>query len=101
MINKFINEGYLFQLNAGSIVGDFGKEVKKTAKVFLEHNIYSVIGSDGHRDKGRSTDVSEFLNTIDRKNRIDFKNNSMDVLNNEEIKSKAMKIKEKTWFWQR
>lgn len=101
MINKFISEGYLFQLNSGSVVGDFGKDVKKTAKVFLDHNIYSVVGSDAHRDRGRSTDVNEFLNIIDEKCRINLKNNSQKILNNKEIESGAIKIKEKKWFWQK
>ncbi|MGL4773685.1 MAG: tyrosine-protein phosphatase, partial [Clostridium sp.] len=30
-INRFIEEGYLFQLNAGSIAGEFGKDVQKLA----------------------------------------------------------------------
>ena len=57
MINTFIKEGMLFQLNAGSITGAFGKDVKKTATKYLENNIYSFIGSDAHRDIGRDTDI--------------------------------------------
>ena len=35
LINRFLEEGFLFQLNSGSLSGDFGKEVKKTAELFL------------------------------------------------------------------
>ena len=54
-INLLIKEGMLFQVNAGSINGDFGRDVKKTAIKYLNNNIYSFIGSDAHRDKGRNT----------------------------------------------
>lgn len=50
-INLLIKEGMLFQVNAGSINGDFGRDVKKTAIKYLNNNIYSFIGSDAHRDK--------------------------------------------------
>ncbi len=30
-INEFISEGYLFQLNSGSILGSFSKETKKNS----------------------------------------------------------------------
>ena len=65
MINMLINEGMLFQMNAGSISGDFGKDVKKTAAKYLEHNVYSFIGSDAHRDRGRDTDMREALNILE------------------------------------
>ena len=38
MINSLIKEGMLFQLNAGSITGSFGKEVKKTANYITDTN---------------------------------------------------------------
>ena len=54
-INRFINEGYLFQMNAGSLEGKFGENAKKTAKIFLQMNIYNFIGSDAHNMKNRNT----------------------------------------------
>lgn len=66
LINKFIKEGFLFQLNAGSIVGDFGRDVKKTAELFTKHKIYSVIGSDGHRSQVRTTDMTLGIKTIEK-----------------------------------
>ena len=40
-INLLIKEGMLFQVNAGSINGDFGRDVKKTAIKYLNNNIYN------------------------------------------------------------
>lgn len=58
-INKFINEGYLFQMNTGSIEGKFGSDVKKITEVLLENGIYNFIGSDAHDTKNRNTGLSK------------------------------------------
>ena len=63
-INLLIKEGMLFQVNAGSINGDFGRDVKKTAIKYLNNNIYSFIGSDAHRDKGRNTDIKNVIEVL-------------------------------------
>ena len=39
LINNFIEEGFLFQVNAGSLTGYFGKDVKKTATKYLENSL--------------------------------------------------------------
>lgn len=44
----FIEKGYLAQLNAGSILGYYGKLVKDTAKTLLKHNYINVVASDVH-----------------------------------------------------
>lgn len=97
LINKFIDEGFLFQLNTGSISGEFGKAVKKTAEIFLHHDVYSVIGSDGHRLKGRNTDMTEGVKAIDlinpELNEV-FKDNGEKILRNEEIRGKGKPITE-------
>lgn len=90
LINRFIDEGFLFQLNTGSISGEFGKEVKKTAEIFLAHDIYSVIGSDGHRLKSRNTDMSQGLKEIDSLKitlRETFKANGDKILKDEELRN--------------
>ena len=99
LINKFINEGYVFQLNAGSITGDFGKDVKKTANTYMKAGIYSVVGTDAHRDKGRNTDICDFAKEVDEDLRKEFKENSKAIINNEDIRIKRNKVKEKKWFW--
>ena len=59
LINEFIKKGHLLQLNIGSITGELGKEVKKTADIFLKHRIYRLVGSDSHRDRKRNSNMSE------------------------------------------
>ena len=98
MINKLINEGMLFQMNAGSISGDFGKDVKKTAAKYLEHNVYSFIGSDAHRDRGRDTDISEALNILELPQKKEFINNGKVMLQNGDVEFKGTAVKEKKFL---
>lgn len=98
MINTLAKEGMLFQLNAGSITGSFGKEVKKTATKYLENNIYSFMGSDAHRDRGRDTDIKEALNILERSQRKEFINNGRLMLENEEVNFKGSIVKEKKFL---
>lgn len=98
MINVLIKEGMLFQLNAGSIAGDFGKDVKKTATKYLEHNIYSVVGSDAHRDRGRDTDMREALNILEEDKKEEFINNGRAILENKDVDFKGTTVKEKKFL---
>ena len=98
MINALIKEGMLFQLNAGSIAGDFGKDVKKTATKYLEHNIYSVIGSDAHRDRGRDTDMRKTLNILEEDKKEEFINNGRAILENKDVDFKGTTVKEKKFL---
>ncbi|MBU3138166.1 capsular biosynthesis protein [Clostridium gasigenes] len=98
LINKFIKEGFLFQLNSGSLVGYFGKDVKKTAEMFLENKLYSFIGSDGHRDEKRDTNLTDGITAIRKINSdyVDiFKENGQAAIENKEISFMGITIKEK------
>lgn len=97
LINKFIDEGFLFQLNTGSISGEFGKSVKETAEIFLNHDIYSVIGSDGHRLKSRNTDMTqgaEEISILGKHIMDNFKANGEKILRDEEVKNKGDYVEE-------
>lgn len=98
LINEFIKEGFLFQLNMGSITGDFGKDVRKTADIFLKHRIYSFFGSDAHRDEKRNPDMSEAIEILKTRDGNYFKylkNSGEELLKNEEIIFRGAKLKEK------
>ncbi|MDW8802590.1 exopolysaccharide biosynthesis protein [Clostridium sp. A1-XYC3] len=98
VINNFIEEGCLFQINSGSIEGHFGKRVQKTSEILISHGICHFIGSDAHSVNRRSPKIK---NALDIAGKL---SNGMDksvmenvelLLNNEEIKKKPEKIKEK------
>lgn len=96
LINDFINQGYLFQVNAGSIQGKFGESVRKTADMFLSNHIYNFIGSDAHNVTNRNTGLKNALNLLNKDMNINiFEDSSKKVLKNEKIEFLGGKIKEK------
>lgn len=101
LINRLINEGYLFQLNTGSLTGQFGKDVKKTAELYLKNGIYSFIGSDAHRSKGRNTDITDFIEIVDEEVLEELKENSYKMLQDEEVQFTGNKIREKKGLFSR
>lgn len=95
-INKFIDENILFQMNAGSIVGQYGKNVKKTCKTLMDNNIYSFIGSDAHNTSNRNIEMTESIELIrefGESNLNEFIDNGIKLINNEEITFGGKKIK--------
>ena len=51
---NFVKYGGLLQVNAGSILGDFGKTTQKIALWLLESKLVHFIGSDAHGPNGRT-----------------------------------------------
>lgn len=97
-INDFIREGYLFQLNAGSLTGKFGESVQKTAKILLNNNIYNFIGSDAHNITSRPTGLDEVLNIIREKYKFSegiFSKSSKNLIKDKGIEFCGENIKEK------
>lgn len=102
VLNQFIDEGCLFQLNAGSVRGDFGKDVKKTAEKLIKYGVYSFIGSDAHNNKSRNTGILEESQEVFKKNSYleeVFLDNSKKLLNNEDISYEGSKLKKKKFFF--
>jgi protein-tyrosine phosphatase len=52
----FVVKGYIAQLNVGSILGHFGRHIRKTARVLLTHRLVDVIASDMHSVNSPSLD---------------------------------------------
>ena len=95
-INKFIDENILFQLNAGSLMGKYGKKVKKTSEILLENNIYSFIGSDAHNIASRSVVMSECIDLIKAigEEKVNmYVDNGMKLINNQDIEFTGSRIK--------
>lgn len=97
IINRFIEEGILFQLNSNSLEGVFGKEVKHTAEILLEHGICDFLGSDAHNTGKRNASLKNGLEIMKMKNNSiieKLEKNSKLLLKNEIIISNALKIKQ-------
>lgn len=101
-LNDFIDEGCLFQVNVGSIRGDFGKEIKKTAEKLAKDRVYSFIGSDAHNTKNRVTGIKEgieILNSFYKDYWKELQKNSIALIENEKIEYNGDFIKEKKKFF--
>ncbi|OOM75809.1 tyrosine-protein phosphatase YwqE [Clostridium puniceum] len=97
-INKFIENGCLFQMNSGSVLGLFGQRVKLVAEIFLKNGIYNFIGSDAHNNINRTTGLAKAINlsnNINAESEKNFMNNASKLIENKDIKFSGQKIKEK------
>lgn len=66
LLLDYIEMGVLFQSNYGSIVGQYGKEVKDTVKILLTHNMIHFLGSDNHRINSVYCHVDESLEQLEK-----------------------------------
>lgn len=92
LINELIKEGCLFQLNAGSLLGVFGKEVKATTEIFIKNNVYDFVGSDAHGTSSRSPKLKKAYETLTIAHKdmaTTLKDNVEGLLKNSLIRSKA------------
>jgi protein-tyrosine phosphatase len=60
----FLEMGCLAQLTAPSYVGVFGKDIQKTAKIMVEHNLVQMVASDAHGVKKRNFYMKEVYEQI-------------------------------------
>jgi protein-tyrosine phosphatase len=55
LLEDLVNQGALAQVNAGSLRGIYGKDIKAFAEHLVTRNLVHLLGSDGHNDRERST----------------------------------------------
>lgn len=66
LLLDYIDMGVLFQSNYGSIIGQYGKEVKDTVKLLLTHNMIHFLGSDNHRVHSVYCHVDESIEQLEK-----------------------------------
>lgn len=66
-VYELVNRGVLMQLNAGSILGVFGKAVKKAAETMLDHRLIHFVGSDCHHVQTRPMNLSRAYQLISKR----------------------------------
>ena len=59
-------QGALAQMNKGSILGRFGREIERTAEILLKKHLFTCIASDAHHAYIRTTDMRELLYYLQR-----------------------------------
>lgn len=65
-LEDLIEDGVLFQMNYGSIIGQYGKIAQKTAKYLLKKGYVHFLGSDIHRVNGVYLDFKKILKKIEK-----------------------------------
>lgn len=65
LVKKLINRGCLMQIDAGSILGFFGKKCKYITEEMIKRNMVHFIGSDAHNDSKRNFCLMESKNRIE------------------------------------
>ena len=97
------DKGVLFQLNSGSLIGDYGETVKKTAKKLLQNNVYQFMGSDAHSyDRYKVFDeAKQIVCKVAGEDvlKLITDTNPTKVKNNEDVFPDLRKIKKNFLFW--
>ncbi|HCE11653.1 MAG TPA: tyrosine protein phosphatase [Enterococcus sp.] len=96
----FLDMGCLTQLTAPSYVGTFGKDIQKTAKQMIEHNLVQMVASDAHGVKKRTFYMKEAYQQIAKDFGEDkvtkMKQVAKDLLNGDQIDYPSyIKVKKK------
>lgn len=66
ILEKYIEKGCLIQCNYGSILGQYGKEAKKTIKTLLKKDLVHFMGSDCHRKNGIYLEIPKAVKKIEK-----------------------------------
>lgn len=105
IIYDCIKEGAIIQVNASSVLGKHGKDMKKTTDILLDNNMVHIIASDAHGSERRRPQLKEAYKYIKNKyskevaNNI-FKNNQSLIIENKDIIIPiASKYEEKRGFF--
>lgn len=95
-INRYINEGCLFQINGGSLTGIFGRDIQRFSQMLLEQGIINFLGSDAHTPNKRRPELKKSFDIIEKihSGYKDIMMNDVEkVVSNEEISFRGEKMK--------
>ncbi|SDC08223.1 MULTISPECIES: tyrosine-protein phosphatase [unclassified Candidatus Frackibacter] len=96
---NWVKQGICFQLNAGSLLGQFGSKVQETAEILVKHNLVQLIGSDVHSIDNRGICLEQGVKRLKGLVGNDVKfylQNAGLVINDEEVECVAPKYYKKT-----
>jgi protein-tyrosine phosphatase len=64
LLVDIVEQGNLAQMNAGSLAGIYGSEIKKFAEKLVNMNLIHLLGSDAHNNTRRSTNIQQGFKRI-------------------------------------
>jgi protein-tyrosine phosphatase len=68
LLKNLVQQGALAQINAGSLRGIYGKDIKAFAEHLVERNLVHMVGSDAHDNKSRTTKIKGAFEFIKQRN---------------------------------
>ena len=84
IINDWVSKDFIIQLDAGSLIGHFGKKVQDISWRIVDKYGFHLLGSDAHNNRKRNFCLPEAYNMIDKKYNSDIvlelKNNASLIL---------------------
>ncbi|SFJ63768.1 MULTISPECIES: tyrosine-protein phosphatase [unclassified Bacillus (in: firmicutes)] len=100
---NLVNKGALTQVTAGSLLGNFGKKIKKFSLQLVEHNLTHMIASDAHNTTTRAFYLQAGYDVIENEfgtnTLIDFKENPHLLISGKSIyKEDPQQIRRKKLF---
>ncbi|MFL0473038.1 tyrosine-protein phosphatase [Priestia sp. 179-F W1.4 NHS] len=72
LLYNFINKGALAQFTASSLVGHFGKKIKKFSHQLIDANLVHFVSSDAHNLQHRSFHMQEAIDVIESEHGRDY-----------------------------
>ena len=97
ILDKWISKDFIIQLDAGSLLGQFGEKIKKISYDIIEMYGIHLIGSDAHNNKKRNFCLSETYNLLSKKYNDTIvetlKDNSLSLLNGNKMSLIPLKQK--------
>ena len=89
ILKTWIDRGYIIQVDAGSIIGQFGESTKKITHEIINKGYFHLIGSDAHNNKKRNFCIKDAYDYLEKilpiKSVNNLKINANNVLNSGEI----------------
>lgn len=90
IVQRYVDRGMLVQINAGSLMGLFGRKVQKVAVKLIKNGLVHFIASDAHSIKGRLPKLSGAARMVEKKFGMEimqrlFYYNGIAVLENSEV----------------
>lgn len=102
LAEKWIERGYLIQIDCASIIGGFGKETQTSAINLLKKGLCHLIGSDAHNDKNRNFCLKKTFSTtqkiIGENSTLIIKNNAQRILDGKDCLNYIVKSEKKSIF---
>ncbi|ERI94383.1 putative capsular polysaccharide biosynthesis protein [Clostridiales bacterium oral taxon 876 str. F0540] len=69
LLENLVEQGVLAQVNAGSLRGIYGKDIKIFAELLVEKNLIHIVGSDAHDNARRTAKIEGAFDIIKNKNK--------------------------------